>query len=242
MRFESRCRMRVLGIDLSAQPAGTAAACIDWAETSANAKLHTACTDAVLHELIASARVIGIDAPFGWPVDFAAAVSAWPHSEWNDALRDRLTLRETDRHVMKLHGGRPLSVSADRIAIPAMRAMSLLSKHGVSDRSGDGRFYEVYPKASLLAWGISARHYKSTKDPAAAPARRGILKQLRDRLPWLNADDEFSESADSLDALIAALTARAAAQGNTYQPSPAQSTAAKTEGWMHVPTEWPTLN
>lgn len=231
--------MKVLGVDLSAQPAGTAAACIEWTATTANAKLHTECTDAALHELITGAQVVGIDAPFGWPVEFTAAVSTWPYSDWNDALRDRLTLRETDRHVMKLHGGRPLSVSADRIAIPAMRAMSLLSVHRVTDRSGDGRFYEVYPKASLLAWDISPRSYKSASKPDASNVRLRILQSLRDRLPWLDAGDMFAESADGLDALIAALTALAAAQRKSHPPSAEQSVAARTEGWIHVPTAWP---
>lgn len=232
--------MKVLGIDLSSQPAGTAAAVIDWSEASATAKLHNGCNDNALHALIADSQVIGIDAPFGWPETFRAAVQSWPYRNWNDSLRDELTLRETDRHVMCLQGGRPLSVAADRIAIPAMRAMSLLAVHGVTDRSGDGRFYEVYPKASLQAWDISPKSYKSAKKPDALPARLQILQRLRDHLPWLNAGDAFAESADGLDALIAALTALAGAQHKSHLPAPAQSAAAKTEGWIHVPTAWPT--
>jgi hypothetical protein len=41
--------------------------------------------------------------------------------------------------------------------------MSLLKKHGVTDRSGDGRFFEVYPAASLRAWAMTSRGYKEAK-------------------------------------------------------------------------------
>lgn len=232
--------MITLGIDLAAQPKNTAAAIIRWSRTEAVAELHSRCQDATLHGLIRSAAVIGIDAPFGWPCAFREAVQSWPHREWGDDLRDLLTLRETDRQVMKLHGGRPLSVAADRIALPAMRAMSLLSVHGVTDRSGNGRFFEVYPKASLQAWGLSPKGYKSAKAVSAVP-RRAILEGLRTRMPWLRADDSFAEDADALDALLAALTTRAAAQGRTILPTDAQVSAARVEGWIHVPTKLPCL-
>jgi hypothetical protein len=49
-------------------------------------------------------------------------------------------LRETDPDIARRTKTRPLSVASDRIALPAMRAMALLRRHGVTDRSGDGRF------------------------------------------------------------------------------------------------------
>ena len=234
--------MIVLGIDLSSQPKGTAAAAIRWADNEAVASLSLGCDDKELRSLIETATAVGIDAPLGWPLGFSAAVASWPYHEWNDSLRDDMTLRQTDKFVSSLQGGRPLSVSSDRIALPAMRAMSLLACFAVTDRSGDGRFYEVYPKASLHAWGISPKSYKSAKAPEAFPARQAILGRIRDRLPWLKAGKEFAETADGLDALIAALTCRAAVQGHSHQPPPEQTAAAKIEGWIHVPTAWPTLN
>jgi hypothetical protein len=38
------------------------------------------------------------------------------------------------------------------------------------------------------------------------------------------------------DALIASLTARAVALGRTLRPDDGHATAARTEGWIHLPT------
>jgi hypothetical protein len=38
-----------------------------------------------------------------------------------------------------------------------------------------------------------------------------------------------------LDAVIAAMTARAAAQGQTFPPSEADLAATRTEGWIAIP-------
>src|SRR5688572_15552106 len=94
-----------------------------------------------LDELIGRADAIGINAPFGWPTAFVEAVTHWPLSSWSPQERIRLQFRETDLQVQKETIIWPLSVSTDRIALPAMRAKSLLQRYGVSDRSGDGKFF-----------------------------------------------------------------------------------------------------
>jgi hypothetical protein len=109
----------------------------------------------------------------------------------------------------------PLSVSTDLIALPAMRAMALLHRHGVTDRSGDGRFFEVYPAASLRVWGWAHRGYKAARDTAALRARTTMLDQIRAALDWLDVPDAYAETADALDSLLAALTTGLAATGRT---------------------------
>ena len=232
--------MLTLGIDLSSQPANTAASVIDWANGRAIARpprLH--CSDGDLSQLIDSAEAIGIDAPFGWPMEFIAAVSDWPHDTWSQERRDRLRFRETDRFVRATQSVWPLSVSTDTIALPAMRAMSLPKKHDVSDRSGDGRFFEVYPAASLRAWTMTSRGYKEAKKAECIEARHQILIALRIAMPWLMAPDDYAEDSDALDSLVAALTARSAWQGRTLLPNPSQKSAAKREGWIHIPSGLP---
>lgn len=231
--------MITLGIDLSSQPERTAACVIEWGQGRALAQAPaTGCDDARLVRLIASADVVGIDAPFGWPVDFVAAVADWPHEEWTVQHRDRLRFRETDRAIKQRLGIDPLSVSTDRIALPAMRAMSLLRRFGVHDRSGDGRFFEVYPAASLVAWGLNRRGYKQTNSRAA---RAVILNALRKQMPWLDVADAYLETSDALDALLASLTVRLCAQGLTIRPEPSLIPLAQQEGWIHVPCagQWP---
>jgi len=41
-----------------------------------------------------------------------------------------------------------------------MRTFALLFRHGVTNRSGDGKFFEVYPAASLRQWNLTSRSYK----------------------------------------------------------------------------------
>lgn len=233
--------MFTLGIDLSSMPTGTAACSIVWDEHRAVARppvVH--CNDDRLDALISESDAIGIDAPFGWPGDFVAAVGNWTASTWSPGERDRLQFRETDRAVRERVGRWPLSVSTDRIALPAMRAMALLRRHGVTDRSGDGRFFEVYPAASLYAWKLRCRGYKRV-DAECAELRAEILRELRASLPWLEVPKHYADSSDSLDALVASLTARTAAQELTIRPAAAQVPAARTEGWIHFPTELPSL-
>lgn len=233
--------MITLGIDLSSQPEKTVACALNWKRGQVVAsEPMLRCNDERLAELIQEADIVGIDAPFGWPLDFVAAVTDWPHESWTKAHRDRLRFRETDRMIKQRFGIDPLSVSTDRIALPAMRAMSLLRRFGVTDRSGDGRFFEVYPAATLVSWSLSRLGYK---DVEFVPARRRILRSIRRQLPWLVCSDAYQTSSDALDALLASLTARLCGEGRTTRPSRTQSARARKEGWIHVPEpdQWPDM-
>jgi predicted nuclease with RNAse H fold len=231
--------MITLGIDLSSMPEGTAACSITWTNNQAIASPPAVgCTDDKLDAFISEADVIGIDAPFGWPEDFVAAVADWTADAWSKEQRNRFQFRETDRFVREQVGRWPLSVSTDRIALPAMRAMALLRRQGVGDRGGDGKFFEVYPAGSLFCWNLRCRGYKRV-DAECAGFRQEILSELRTKLPWLDVPEAYAESSDTLDALVAALSARAAAQGLTAKPNPDQMATARREGWIHLPTALP---
>lgn len=104
------------------------------------------------------------------------------------------------------------------------------------DRSGAGRLVEVYPAASLKIWNLPWRDYKK---PASTQTRTAIVEQIQTRAPWLNLDghaDQCLRSDHALDALVAALTALACAQGQATQPQPQELAAANTEGWIALPT------
>jgi predicted nuclease with RNAse H fold len=233
--------MMTLGIDLSSMPDHTAACVVRWESRRAIAeppKEH--CDDDCLDELIARADAVGIDAPFGWPIKFVAAVGEWLLSKWDVGIRDRLRFRETDRCAQTRFSLSPLSVSSDRIALPAMRVMALLKRHGVTDRSGDGKFFEVYPAGSLKIWGLPDKGYK--KNSSEGQRKRGeMLRKLRAKMPWLEVAPEYAKSADALDALVAALTVRAAIQGLTHRAPPELAAVAKQEGWIHLPMQLPSL-
>jgi Protein of unknown function (DUF429) len=134
----------------------------------------------------------------------------------------------------------PLSVSADRIALPAMRTFALLVRYGVTDRSGYGKFYEVYPAGSLSQWKLTSKGYKKNTDDHKQ-ARESILAGLCKAMPWLVVPEAYATTGHGLDALIASLTVRAAMQGRTLRPRPEQVPDARREGWIHLATDFPDL-
>ena len=232
-----------LGVDLAAQPKNTAWCAIQWTGGAANTvDMDRGASDATLLQLFADSARVGIDVPLGWPDDFVQAVA--DHREgrpWSRADSKRLRFRETDRFVHERTRRWPLSVSSDRIGITAMRAARLLSAWtgGTSfDRVSDSRIAEVYPAAALRMWGLAANGYKGPK-AKHRDSRCKLLSAILDAAPWLSLAprhaEECAASDDSLDALIAALTARAAAR-DLCLPVPHDSVdAGHREGWIHLP-------
>jgi hypothetical protein len=152
-------------------------------------------------------------------------------------------LRTTDIAVVLTAGGRPpLSVSADKIAVCAMRCAELLralAPDGEIDRTGTGMAVEVYPAAALRQWGFEPTGYKGRKPEQLAKRERLVDAVAAATANWLDlAKQERALLATSdhlLDGLVAALVARAVAIGLTI-PIPAYAQAlAATEGWIHLP-------
>lgn len=231
-------RMRSLGVDLASQAAttGVAVVAFDGGRASIE-RLELGATDDRIVALASEVDVVGIDAPFGWPVDFRRMIAGETAPEpWTDELRDRLRFRRTDRVAREVLGRWPLSVSSDLIALPAMRCQHLLARLGVVDRSGDGRVFEVYPALALRRWGFASGGYKRAN---AADARAVLLEQLLARCAWLDASRDHLElmrrSADALDALVSAFVARAAAVGAVEAIDERDRELAREEGWIVVP-------
>lgn len=234
--------MNTLGIDLSSQKKNTAACRIDWAhDNAALVELPILeCDDEMLDEQISVSEVIGIDAPFGWPEGFRKAVANWQADSWSGRadFQESLRFRITDQAVLDRFKNTtckltPLSVSTDRIALPAMRTMALLQRHGVRDKSGDGRFFEVYPAGTLACWKLPCRGYKN--GPGAMQQRGKILAGIRQRFPQMHIPEEYVKTDHALDALIASISAKIAKDGDTARPDSTQLEAARTEGWIHLP-------
>jgi predicted nuclease with RNAse H fold len=236
------------GLDLAAMPERTALASIEWAGRRAVIRdLICPAGDGVILDAIGQAGKTGIDCPLGWPdafVDFVAAHRsghvALPRDGTGTGWRRELTMRRTDLFVRDKLRLVPLSVSADRIAHVALRCAVLLAKLDASgrpvDRTGAGAVVEVYPAASLRGWGLRHRGYKQPGPP-------GVLATAADDLlaaaPWLDCGphgDTIRRSHDAFDAVVAALTARAASRGQTCPPGEDDLAAAATEGWIAVPS------
>jgi Protein of unknown function (DUF429) len=121
-----------------------------------------------------------------------------------------------------------------------MRCAGLLAKLGKAGRpvarDGSGTVTEVYPAASLKQWGLPYRGYKQPRNLAALAE---VADALQAAAPWLVTgphDRLCRTSNDALDAVIAALTARAAALDLTGRPDSERRSIASREGWIALPT------
>jgi predicted nuclease with RNAse H fold len=242
--------VKTLGVDLAAATKKTAVAVIEWEPGSARlAHLALDVDDSEIVELFAASDMTGVDCPVGWPdalIPFLAGhlnnVPAPVLEHDGIAGRRLLAYRDTDRFCTAQTGLIPLSVSADRLAHPAMRCAVIQAKiaalHGPQPRDGSGRLAEVYPAASLKIWGLNGRGYKGRGVPEAE--RLGLLlAALEEQAPWLDLAghrDRLAGSDDLFDAVIASLTARAAARRRTLAPDGSHARAARSEGWIHLPT------
>ena len=234
------------GVDLAAEPKGTALAVIDWSAGHARlVDLQVGVADGAIVEVANQVEKMGIDCAFGWPVEFVDFVVQ--HSDFESPQqgvdggmdwRRRLAFRETDRFVRERTKRWPLSVSTDRLGLTAMRCAGLLARIHASgvpvDRAGFGAVVEVYPGATLRLWGFDTTGYRTT--PAA---RATLLGLIQDEAPWLDVAvfaPLMISSGDAFDAVVAAMAARSVALGNYQAPSDAQIVRARSEGWIALPT------
>ena len=232
--------MITAGIDLASRPDRTAACVIEWRDGRAGVvELRDGVDDDLIASLVRRSDWTGIDVPLGWPDGFIAAVSAHHAATgWAGGELAQLRMRATDEWVHQSTGRWPLSVSTDRIAVPALRAARVLSQlPEARDRSGTGPVVQVYPAAALRVWGFESRRYKRM---AGASARSALVSAFRAATDgWLGLNEEqwrrCAASDDVYDALVAALVTRAAAC-RLVDPCPSElREVAAREGWIMLP-------
>jgi len=237
--------MQTVGIDLSAEPAGTAVAVMEWSDTSATVvslQLGTSDEDLLGH-LRHPDGSIGIDCPIGWPAPFVRLISGHHAgslvlpSERPKGWRREYVLRATDMFVHEHTGITPLSVAADRIGHTAIRLAALLAEVAPDvdvSRDGSGAVAEVYPAASLKIWELPFRGYKGG---ANLQQLGHLVDALKLTVPWLDLGEHEGlcrRSDDAFDAVVCALLAKAVKAGATI-PAP-NTELALTEGWIHLPS------
>jgi len=238
-----------VGIDLAAEPKKTAIAQLTWADgAAAITALHVGVDNETIVRAARDADKLGIDCPLGWPLQFVEFISshrrgqvvvpAGEGKKWRRALAWRVT-DEDVRDKTKLI---PLSVAAPPNGQAAMRCAALLAELADDgqpvDRAGTGVVVEVYPAASMRRWDITSTGYKGSNGKAAALA--AAVESLKLKAAWLNLaayEDLCRQSDDAFDAVIAALTARAAAMDLASKPDLSQLGAAQIEGWIALPDE-----
>lgn len=94
----------------------------------------------------------------------------------------------------------------------------------------------VYPAATLKVWELAYRGYKRPGDTLTLGK---LVDELLAAAPWLDLG-EFEPMCrahhDAVDAVVAALTARAVELNLTLRPRmPQEAAAARTGGWITIP-------
>lgn len=228
--------VRVAGVDLAAEAAGTALAVLrvdagqggpGTGESGQRAAgqggsgtvvldhLRLGVDDETLLAETRDAPLIGIDCAFGWPVDFVdfvarqAGGARLTSGDTGDlAWRRRLAHRETDRVVTERTGARPLSVATDRLGMTALRCAVLLDR-----LAGDGRAVErsgEHPSAVVEVYPAMALRVWGLTRPGykvSADARTALIADLRRAAPWLELGPHEPLMHASADALDAVVAA-----------------------------------
>jgi len=238
--------MLIAGLDLAAEPKGTALAVLDWSTNRVHLQsLKQGVNDQDVVEQASTFDKLGIDCALGWPVEFVEFITRYSTKSFSGATFDdgidwrrKLAYRETDREVRSITGRWPLSVSTDRLGMTAMRCAGLLTKLQASgeqiDRSGRGKIVEIYPAATMRIWGLQISGYRNSP-----VLRERLTQQIRATAPWLDLngfENLMVESCDAYDAVIAALAAGSSALGRSTTAPSEKLAQAQIEGWVALPT------
>ncbi|HVW81824.1 MAG TPA: DUF429 domain-containing protein [Mycobacteriales bacterium] len=241
--------MITVGVDLGAEPKRTAAAMLEWEPDGVRViEVLTTAEDEAILDLALQADKTGIDCPLGWSDEFVAFVNE--HHAGNvlatpvdAAARVPLRYRATDLFLIEEKLGRPLSVSSDLIAVPAMRAAGLLAamaRAGIEvDRAGvTGGVAETYPAAAIRHWKLGTGRYKGAEHAETLSAMADRLRRgFRGRLDFGEHRAVIRRSDDAFDAVMCALVAKATmVYRGTAQIPRGLIQRARREGWIHVPT------
>jgi predicted nuclease with RNAse H fold len=189
-------------------------------------------------------EVVAVDAPFGWPELFVAALADYEVGAALERDRKRYRYRTTDVWITEnlpkklLRNVRPpipLSVSTDKLGATAMVGTILLAALAdeflISPHKGGKprSVIEVYPAVSLWAWGLPHRDLDAAATLETLQAAFHLVISEADKHRLLG-------SRHCLDALVAALTAREYAGHNTFDPPEhIPDDTLKVEGWIRVP-------
>lgn len=235
----------ILGIDCATDPKKRGVAFASFEQGSCTlGRVAAGMTDRQIAELVVEARqknnwvLLALDAPLGWPDPLGTSLADHHAGQPLSPPANSLFRRETDRFIKTTFGKQPLDVGADRIARTAHAALSLLAiiSHALgaavplawSPDLSDVTAIEVYPAATLIAYGLSDSGYKGHPERAK---RQNIIDKLPAGLV-IEDHEPLLANADILDAVLCVLAAMDFLQGNVH--SPVNQALAHKEGWIWV--------
>lgn len=195
------------------------------------------------------AILLAIDAPLGWPKPLSESLCSHKAGDaLSEPTTDRMFMRKTDWWVREVIGKTPLKVGADKIALQAHHALSFLDKlrseHGPIPLAWNPEnvqgvsVIEVYPGATLKAFGFPYKGYKDEKKEAHVEARACIIRRLDNKMELCeNVKNKMQENSDILDAVVCVRAAADFVDENIPLISPEKSKdreLAEKEGWIWV--------
>lgn len=242
------------GVDLAAQPAKTAICQIEVRGGNLGPlKFFPAATDQQIIDAAKASKVTAIDAPLGFPEKFEEAMKTyvnggpWPESpndlDKKEICTSSLQLRSTEQDLMVRESSdaparRALSSSASFLTVTTWRALRLLAaitRDGYSPecRTGGGEscVIEVYPAASIRAWGREPLAKRKTTSADRGVLLNAIVAQS-DLLKELAGEyrNKIIKTDHAFDSFCACLTAIAFEAGYCRKPE-----KLTREGWIYVP-------
>ena len=183
--------------------------------------------------------LLALDAPLGWPMDLGDALMDHRAGDPIAAPSERLFARATDHAVHARLGKMPLEVGAGWIARTARATLGLLDE--VRRATGQpiplawspdalhaAAAIEVYPAATLIAYGHALPGYKV---PGSA-ARTAVAQGWPDAVVVPPSLDLATLNADVFDAIVCVLAGVDFTQGAAFGPD--DLALAKREGWIWV--------
>jgi hypothetical protein len=186
------------------------------------------------------ATLVAIDAPLGWPIGLGQTLHSHEAGAPIGLEANWMFRRETDRAIKRRTGKQPLDVGADRIARTAHAALGFLQElRQRTDETiplvwnpviGDGTYaVEVYPGATLAAYGVRASGYKKKGQHTA---HRAVLELLEERVALPDDRTLLENNNDVLDAALCVLAGVDFLRGEALKPTDLE--LARKEGWIWV--------
>jgi hypothetical protein len=184
--------------------------------------------------------LFAIDSPLGWPIALGNALSKHQAGGFLKTEANKLFRRVTDDEIHRRLGKRPLDVGADRIARTAHAALALMENFSSrlkkkttlawSPNIESISAIEVYPAATLKAYGITNTKYKGKEGRLV---RQTMLNQLETYLSIPHSlRSILIENDNAFDSAVCVLTGQDFILGKCY--APVDLNLAKREGWIWV--------
>ena len=184
--------------------------------------------------------MLALDAPLGWPDALGKVLAKHVAGCVIEKEPNLMFRRTTDRFIKSKIGKQPLDVGADRIARTARAALELLSKvrkasgHRIPLAWNPGKqeevvAIEVYPAATLTAYGLPNTGYKDRK---GVQQRKKIIDGLAEHMQLPTDTQSMEDSDDALDAAVCVLAGKDFLISNAIPPE--NNIMAEKEGWIWV--------